>query len=157
MRKHEILAQIEALKTALVDCDCGHESPVVADAREYFYIQGIGGVNHGLCVVEGSSRGNEGGFRTRESAKAHQAAFQTLLKLRAQSGVVPLEHGVWQFLIEARGDGSRLEIRKRRDGGVKQSRSFSPVFESERAAARAIDAVGKDAILKAMKTLSWAE
>lgn len=157
MRKQEILAQIEALKTALVDCDCGDESPVVAGSREYFYIQGVGGVSHGYNISTGQGIDNKAGFRTRDDAAAHSKAFQTLLTLRAQTGVVPVEHGVWQYLIEARGDGSRLEVRKRRDAGVKQSRCFSPAFETESQARSAIGNVGSNAILNAMKTLSWTE
>ena len=84
-----------------------------------------------------------------------EPAFDVMTELRAQPGVVKMKHGVWQFLIEARGDGSRLEIRKRRDGGVKQSRCFSPAFESERDASRAIDAVGSGRIIEAQKALAW--
>lgn len=151
--KNEILRQIEALRTSLAHCSCDDESPVI-HGGEYFYIAAVGGL--GQSISGGSASTNPAGFRTRQTAEAHQEAFAVFLALRTQKGVVPMEHGVWQYLIEGFGDGSRLEVRKRRDGGVKQSRCFSPAFETESQARDAIRAVGTDKIIKAMKTFAWA-
>lgn len=159
MKKEQILEQIEALKAALATCDCSDESPVFVpkSRQEYYYIDGLGTKDAEVCGADASSFRTEGlpAFRSEAIATDYAKAFETLLKLRAQKGVVPMVHGTWQYLIEGFSDGNSLQICKRRDAGVKQSRSFSPAFENESDANAALSAVGKDNIIKAMKVLAW--
>jgi hypothetical protein len=156
--KEKLTAQLAAIQEQLAHCSCDDDSPIFVPKRDdnFFSVDDVGNVS-GSTYLENTAyeNGNDPAFRTEEDAEAHAEAFDVLLELRAQKGVVPMKHGTWQYLVEARGDGSRLEVRKRRDAGVKQSRCFSPAFETEAQANAAINAVGRDNIIKAMKVLAW--
>lgn len=155
--RQNILDTIEDLKRQLAQCDCHDESRffVPKEDEDYFYIASVGGNDTDVDMSANYDGDKFTAFHSREVAEQHSEAFQTLLALRAAKGVVPMKHGVWQFLIEAREDGNRIEVRKRRDGGVKQSRCFSPAFENEQDASAAIESIGKDKIIHAMKVLAW--
>ena len=156
--KAELTKKLAELQAQLARCTCDDDAPVFfpKEDDEFSSINGLGHVEgHETDTDTAYSTSDKASFRTEDDASDHAEAFATLLKLRAQPGVVPMKHGTWQYLVEARGDGSRLEVRKRRDAGVKQSRCFSPAFETEAQANAAINNIGRDAIIKAMKVLAW--
>lgn len=155
--KQEILDTIARLQAQLQDCDCHGDSPVFVpqEDEDYHFITNLGEEYIGRDYDNANEDRTQASFSTADHAEQHGKALRTLLLLRAQKGVVPMKHGAWQYLVEARGDGNQIEVRKRRDAGVKLSRSFSPAFETEEQARRAIDTVGKGNILAAMKVLAW--
>lgn len=160
--KEELLRKLAEIQAELAHCDCGgNESPVFIPTEEEedsFYIDGIGSQEGSVINnLDYSSAyiAHRPTFRHRENAASYASAFETMIALRAAKGVVPMVHGAWQYLIEGYQEGGTLQIRKRRDAGVKQSRCFSPVFETEGDAQAAIARVGSDRIIRAMKVLAW--
>jgi hypothetical protein len=101
-------------------------------------------------------------FRTREQAAAFGEAFKVLLELRAQPGVVdPLQHTFgnskafpskvfWAIIYDLQ-DAGLLKVM---DLATFTS-TLSPAFSSRNLAYQAIEAVGRERILKAFKTLQF--
>ena len=91
---------------------------------------------------------------TLEGAGHWQEAFNVILELRACEGVVEavaLEH---QYMIGADQYGERTYIDTVDNLNIKLGKCFSPVFGRQKNATAAIDKVGEDRILQAMKTLA---
>lgn len=159
--KAELQARLAELTKLIAECECGEDSAIFRpkSGERYHYLSGeLGGARHGeyFSPREGGVSYERPAFRTRDHAQAYAEALAVMVDLRAAKGVVAAKHGEWQYMIEAKTEGSglRLEVRKRRDRSVKFSRSFSPTFANENDAQAAIQSVGGDRILKAMKTLA---
>lgn len=94
-------------------------------------------------------------FRTLEAARAYGEAFQVMLELRAQPGVVQYKLGDAQNLILYSSKPNALYV-SCIVTDIKFDR-FSPSFDNIFDAQEAIKVVGEDRIIKAMKTLAWSE
>lgn len=94
-------------------------------------------------------------FRDEQSASAFAEAFQVMLELRACEGVVPAKHNKWLWVAVTESGDIRACLTP--NFGSMLAGCFAPCFDTKEHAQAAINKVGEDRILRAIKTLVFAK
>jgi hypothetical protein len=147
-------AQLEQLKRELEEYKKGAQEvcvrpqisvpPALLPVEGKYYISEVFSSEPIGCTTK-ASKEDQNVFPDEETADAYGEAFSVMLELRRQPGSCAFDGGETMYAIDADGDASAREWRG--------SYTVSPPFSSEEWAEKAIDAVGKERIVQAYKTL----
>ena len=92
-------------------------------------------------------------FKTEESAEAWKNVIEVMLELRCQEGVVERDYSGKTICFIAMESSCCAYVQTGSDDDLCLSDCLSPSFSSEEAAQKAIDNIGEERIIKAIKTL----
>lgn len=89
--------------------------------------------------------------------KEQAAAFQVMMELRQQPGIVRADTVTLQWVLYVATDCDKVYAARRRKLSAKYTYCFSPCFATQEDCEVAIKAVGEERILTAMRALAWAK